>query len=1124
MLNICFLCGIKPNYMHLKKIFPLMIAMIAIPFLMKAQVTTSSITGFVKSDAGAALSGATITAIHEPSGSRYVTVANKTGNFAIQNTLTGGPYTITVSYVGYQPQTISNATLVLGEPFIANVTMSTNAGALTGVVVSARTRAGFRSKTGASTSFNAKQLATLPSLTRSITDFTRLTPQANGNNFAGRDGRFNNLQIDGANLNNNFGLSTDPQPGGGANPVSVDAYDEISVNIAPYDVRQSGFTGAGINVITKSGTNTFHGSAYGYYRDQSFNGKNVGSTVLTITPQKNRVYGATVGGPIIKNKLFFFLNAEREIADLPNANTFVPTGSGASGTVSAAPKDSLVAFANILKSKYGYDAGAYDNRPNYVTENRKLLGKINWNISSKHKLVLKYSDFKGTDQAPLNGSSVPNSGAGGFIVGSAASQTRLPNNRNSLQSIGFANSDYGFDHVVKSATMELNSNFNKRSANQLLLAYTHIQDTRNSPGGIFPTIDIFDTTGNIPGVTKNRNYLSAGTDPFTRNNDVINNVATITDNYTYSAGKHTLTAGATYEYQKVGNAFMGGSEGYYIYNSLNDFRQDKTPAFFSYTYSLVPGQSKVFSANLQVGQIGAYIQDEFNVNPNFKLIYGLRVDVPTYLKQPLENTAISALSFPDKGGNYQHFSTGKWPKATPLFSPRIGFRWTVPDEKGMVLRGGTGVFTGKIPFVFLTNMPSNSGVYQNGAVLNTPAQLAGLTFNPNPDAYIGKFPSTITATAPGSFVLIDPKFKFPQVFRTNFGMDKQLGRGWNATIDILFTKDLNAVKMRNANLKDPTVSLLGEDNRKFFPSTTPAAAKYVYPNLAGVGKGGTVIVLENTKKGYSFSATAQVSKSFSNGLFGSLSYTYSAAGEVSSNPGSQATSAWQSIINKGTPNAEEEYTSAYTTPHRILGAMSYRFEYVKHLASTLSLYYEGAFQSRYSFIVGGDLNNDGNNASDLMYIYAKGTDVPFVAVAGKYTVADQQAAYDKLVANSPYLRKHKGQYATRNSALTPWYNRVDARFLQDIFVTTGKVKNTLQFSVDVINLPNLIDKNWGFKSQFILNNPLTLKAVDALGNPTYTLAEYSPTPTTKALATTPFQKNVSTTSTWGIQLGLRYIF
>jgi outer membrane receptor protein involved in Fe transport len=1106
--------------MKFTRILPLLLAALMAPFLMNAQVTTSSITGFVKSDKGEALEGATITAIHQPSGTKYITLTKKDGNFTLPNTRVGGPFQLTVEFVGFEPQTIDNITLNLGEPYIADVTLSEKANVLSEITIAATTNRPTTSKTGASTVFNSRQIASSPSLTRSITDFTRLTPQASGNNFAGRDGRFNNLQIDGANLNNNFGLSTDPLPGGGASPISIEAFDEISVNIAPYDVRQSGFTGAGLNVITKSGTNTFHGSAYGYYRDQSFNGTHAGKVELTPTPQKNKVYGATLGGPIIKNKLFFFMNAEWENQSTPNPNTFIPTGSNASGTVSAAPKDSLDKFRDVLKTKYNYDAGAYDNRPNFITKNRKLLAKIDWNISNKHKLTVKYSDFKGSDQSPLNGSSVPNSGAGQFSIrGISGTQSRLPNNRNSAQSIGFSNSDYATDHIVKSGTLELNSNFNSKVSNQLLLAYTHINDVRNSPAGIFPTIEIFDADGTVDGVTKGRNYMSAGTDPFTRNNEVINNIATITDNFTYFAGKHTLTAGATYEYQKVGNAFMGGSESYYIYNSLNDFITDATPAFFSYTYSLVPGQPKVFSADLKLGQLGVYVQDEFNINQNFKLTYGVRGDLPTYLEKPIENTAITALQFPDKDGVMTNFSTGKWPKAKLLLSPRVGFRWRVPDEKGLVLRGGTGVFTGKIPFVFLTNMPSGSGVYQNGAVLNTPELLAGVTFNPNPDAYLSKFPSTITAKAPGSFTLIDPNFKFPQVFRTNFGIDKQLGNGFVATVDLLYTKDLNAVKMRNANLVAPSASLTGADNRLYYPTSAPK----VNPGV------GTVIVLENTKKGYSFASTAQLSKSFSKGFFGSIAYTYTLATEVSPNPGSQATSAWQSIINRGTPNDEELYNSAYSVPHRVVGNLSYRFEYANHFATTISLYYEGANQARYSYIIGGDLNNDGNSTSDLMFIYAKGSEVPFVdatvtsggVTTVKYTVAQQQAAYDELIANTPYLKKHAGQYAERNSALTPWYNRMDARILQDFYVKTGNTKHTLQFSVDVINLPNLLNKDWGIRDLYILNNPLTRKSSAGAASPTYNLAENS---TTKQLINTPFQKNTSFSTTWGMQLGLRYIF
>ncbi|GAC1592142.1 MAG: carboxypeptidase regulatory-like domain-containing protein [Ginsengibacter sp.] len=1053
---------------------------------LQAQVTTSSISGFVKNSKGEVLSGATITAIHQPSGTKYVTLSKKDGNFTLANTRVGGPYQITINYVGYDPQVLNNVTLNLGDPYNADVVMTEKNAVLSAVTITTQRARISPPKTGASTILGARQIATLPTFSRSLNDFTRLTPQANGTNFAGRDGRFNNLQIDGANLNNNFGLSSDPQPGGGANPISIDSYDEISINIAPYDVRQSGFTGAGINVITKSGTNTFHGGGYGFYRDQSFNGKKVFDSVLKQTPQKAKVSGFTLGGPIIKNKLFFFANAEWENTSQPSGNNFLPTGSTAGTGNSASPVDSLNKFRDFLKTKYNYDAGDYQNLPNFVVKNRKLLGKINWNINNIHKLSLKYSDFKGSDQSLVNGSSVPNSGAGGFVIrgqNPAAPISRLPNNRNSAQSIAFSNSNYGTNHIVQSTSLELNSNFSNKISNQLLLTYTHIQDTRFSPGGIFPTIEIFDADGTVAGVTKGRNYMSAGTDPFTRNNDVINNIANLTNNFTYYAGRHTLTAGITYEYQKVGNAFMGGSESYYVYNSLNDFITNQAPAFFSYTYSLIPGQPKVFSADLKLGQAGAYIQDEFNINSQFKLTYGIRGDLPNYLKQPLENSAITALSFPDKDGTMTHFNTGRFPKAKLLISPRVGFRWRVPEEN-LTVRGGTGIFTGKIPFVFLTNMPSNSGVYQTGSVINSPADLASITFNPDPDYYLNKFPSSITAKAPGSFVLIDPNFKFPQVFRTNLGLDKSLGHGFTATVDLMYTKDVNAVKMRNANLKDPTATLNGIDNRPYFPSTTLASDKFVYPNLAGTGKGGTAIVLENTTKGYSINSTIQLSKSFSKGFYGSIAYTYTLATEISSNPGSQATSAWQSIVNVGTPNAEELYNSAYSVPNRVVGTLSYRFEYLKHLATTVSLFYEGANQFRYNYVVGGDLNQDGNNASDLMYIYKKGTDVPFVVFKNadgstKYTVAQQQAAYDQFIASNSYLKRHAGQYAERNSALAPWYNRVDARILQDIFINAFGQRNTLQFSADIINLPNLISKTMGVHSFTTVTNPLSFKGVDA---------------------------------------------
>jgi hypothetical protein len=605
-----------------------------------AQVTTSSITGTI-SDGAEALPGANVVAVHEPSGTQYGTLTNAGGHFAIPNARVGGPYTITVTFIGYQTLKLSEVYLKLGQPYVYNGAMKQQASELDEVIISdAASLASER--TGASTNINSTQLSTMPTISRSITDFTRLTPQANGNSFGGRDGRYNNIQVDGANLNNNFGLSSDPLPGGGNSPISLDAYDEITVNIAPYDVRQSGFTGAGINAVTKSGTNTFKGSGYTLFRNEKFLGTEVGDQDISssIVDSKNTIYGITLGGPILKNKLFFFVNAEREEGNRPGI-TFSPTGGSGSGIVSSTPIDSLRKFSDHLKNTYGYETGAYDNFPNFGSENTKLLFKIDYNINNDHRLTFKFSSFKSTNDQQLNNTSVPN-GGGFSVTGRAGTITRLPFSRFSNTSMSFANSNYGFEDKVRTGTLELNSSINEKMSNQLLATITKINTDRIFNGPVFPTIDIFD------GVSGN-NYMSAGMDPFTNNNRVVNDIYTITDNFTYYMGKHTITAGGTYEFQKVGNMFMAPSNSHYIYNSLNDFITDQAPVYFAYTYSLVPGQSSVFSAELKVGQLGIYAQDEYTMD-NLKLTFGIRGDVPIYTEDPLENPAVSAMQFYDKDG------------------------------------------------------------------------------------------------------------------------------------------------------------------------------------------------------------------------------------------------------------------------------------------------------------------------------------------------------------------------------------------------------------------------------------------------------------------------------------------
>lgn len=1083
----------------------IMVAVLA-TLITTAQVTTSSISGVVKTADGQPIEGASLVAVHTPSGTQYSALAKKGGVFTLPGLRTGGPYTLKISFTGLKVETVNDIYLLLGEPFVINPTLIDESKVLSEVVVNSLKKKSSGDKSGgASTVINQRMLNTLPTISRSINDFTRLTPQANGTSFAGRDGRFNNTQVDGANLNNNFGLSSDPLPGGGASPISIDAIEEVSVNIAPFDVRQSGFTGAGINAVTKSGTNTLKGTVYGLYRNQDFNGLNVGSVKLPAqVKSSNQIYGATLGGAIIKNKLFFFGSYEEEERSQPGI-AFSPRGGSGAGNVSNTSVDSLNKFANHLRTAYGYDPGSFDNFPNFTAKNTKILAKIDWNINNQHKLTLKYSDLSSFNDQQLNGTSIPNNPS--FRpVGASGTISRLPNNRFSLNSMSFANSNYKFKDVVRTGSLELNSNFGGRFSNQFIATFSKIQATRSVAGGIFPTIDIFNNNG--------QNYMSAGSDPFTRNNDVKNDVFTVTNNFTYYAGKHTFTFGGTYEYQSVGNMFMPGSASYYAFNSLDDFINNRAPAAFSYTFSLDPAKTAVYAAELKVGQLGFYAQDEYNVNENFKLTYGIRVDKVLYPEAPLENPNVTALAFPNKDGVPTNYKTSEWPTNKSLyFSPRVGFRYKI-DEENIVFRGGTGLFTGRIPFVYLTNMPGNSQMYQASQAVTNPALLGNFLFNPNPDAYRGSF-SPVAGVLPNNanVVLMDKDFKFPQIWRTNLAFDKKLGKGWAFTVEALVTKDINAVIMRNANQRDPNAVLNGGgDTRARFATT---ADRRLYSNI------GSAIVLENASRGNSGSLTFQVTKTSASGFSGMFAYTKSYANELTANPGAQATSTWQSNPTTGTQNDQQLFNSAYVNPDRFITSISYKFNYGKHFATTIGLFGELARGNNYSYTYNGDLNNDGNNSSDLMYIDNTPNFVAQAASGGNpaRTAAEQLAAWQQLVQNTPYLLKNVGKYAGRNDAYLPWISRFDLRIVQDIFTNIGVRKHTIQLTADIFNVGNMFFKKAGVRQIVTTSQPLVFRGYDATGRPTFNLQQQN-----GQLVTKPWQSNLSLASTWSMQLGVRYIF
>jgi outer membrane receptor protein involved in Fe transport len=1092
------------------------------------QVTNTTITGTVVSRDGKPLEGASIEAIHLPSGSTYGGIASKTGNFSIPGARSGGPYRITISYAGYEPSVLENITLILGEPYSIAAVLDDGTKDLTEVVVTSTKRRSAVDRTGASTNINNTLIQRLPTINRSIGDFTRITPQANGNNFAGRDGRLNNIQIDGANLNNNFGLSTDPLPGGVNQPISIDAIDEISVNVSPFDVWQGNFTGAGINVITKSGTNTLHGSAYGYRRTEAMNGARVGGAKLPPQlDQTNTIYGATLGGAIIKNKLFFFASFEKETQDRPGI-LFSPAGGSGNGNVSATPVDSMRRLSNFLRERYNYETGVFDNFPNFKVENHKLLARIDWNINKMHKLTARYQEMVGYNDVITNATSVPTNPS--FIPpGATSARTNLPNARFGLQSMSFYNSIYGFDNTVRSGTIELNSNKAGKWSNQFLGTFSTIRTTRSTPSQVFPIIDIFNNNTN--------NYMSVGYEPFSFNNDVKNNIFTLTNNFKIYRGKHTYTFGGWYEQQYVGNMFMPASQSSYVFRSLDDFIGNRAPISYATTYSLIPGQSAVFSAEMKIAQAALYAQDDIVFNDRVKMTVGLRGDMPIYLEDPLTNPLLLSLPFPDKNGNPTNYNTGVWPKSRLLLSPRVGIRWDVFGDRKTIIRGGAGIFTGRIPFVWLTNMPSNSQMYQASAsVTNTTpgANMNDFLFNPDPNAYVNRFPTTAGTSWPNNAatVFVDPNFKFPQVARINAAVDQKLGdNGWSITLEGIYQKDINAVTMRNANLPNPQGSFSGIDNRpRYLLSTTSGrgdSARRIYNGFREVNGQrpniGSAIVLENTNRGGGVIFTAEIKKTSPKGFSGSLAYNYTMVLDVAGNPGSVAASFWSGNPSVNTQNNIALAMSGVAVPHRIIASASYRFEYFKNAATTITLFYQGAHQFNFSYTYQNDLNGDGN-ASDLIFIPKDRSQINLLPITGTtpFTVDQQWEALDKFISSDNYLDRNRGGYAARNAALVPWVHNLDLNIQQDLFKNIGKNRHTIRFTADILNFTNMLNRDWGIRKQRILNNmPLISAGVNAQGQPQYRMQTIS---SGRELPTSAFVNNVSVASTWGAQIGLRYIF
>ena len=1082
----------------LLKIVSVILVVVGFVGSVNAQVTTSSITGSIK-DSKESLPGAGIKATHTPTGTVYTTTTNNDGRYNIPNARVGGPYRLEFSFVGYQTKVVEDIYLKLGDATVLNVQLDDNVNTLKDVVITG-SASGSKSKIGAATSISRQQIAELPAISRSITDLTKLTPQSssagNGFSFAGRNALFNSLTLDGAQMNNVFGLSALPGGQTGAQPFTLEALDELQINLAPYDVKQSGFTGAGVNAVTKSGTNKFSGSIYTYYKNQNLQGYEVGDFTVPKNSGSaftNKQVGFTLGGPILKDKLFFFVNGEISRRSAPFSTIQVNRGTTGAG-ISRVTLNDMLTVKNLVASRFGYDAGDIDGYSN-LTEADNITARLDWNISNSQKLTIRYNYLNSfEDKAPS---------------GSGSRNGRGP----SVNSMIFSNLRYKQFNNMNSITAELNSRFGNKFANNLQLIYTGFRDYREQNGGAFPLVDIEDGANN--------NYISLGSEPFSGLNRLNQDIYTLNNNFNIFAGNHTITLGGTVGYQKFANAFGQFFSGQFRYRSLSDFvaaangNTSIVPLQYQLTYSADPNNPTPYAIFSQM-PVAFYAQDEWYVKPNFKLSYGVRMDLPIYTADIPSNPLVTAMSFRDG----EKLDVGQLPKTQMLFSPRLGFNWDVFKNSNLIVRGGSGIFTGASTGVWLTNQAGNTGLMFGQDFLTNPTNRP---FNPNPSAYI---PANVNVPSTFAINLTAPNFKLPQIWRSSLAIDYKLPGGILATLEGMYTNSINEIYHRNANLVNPAGNYTATgDTRPYFPGVSAtsgnasAGPNRVNSNITNA------IVLDNTSLGYAYNVTAQLQKRFGEIANVMVAYTRSDARDITSNPGSQANSAFSGNPVVGDPNKPVLAYSSFVVRNRVIASVNFNVKLIPNSPTSIGLIYEGSpygdgfGNTRFSYQVAGDVNADGNS-NDLMYVPRDINDILIIPTTGANgeTAQAQWNRLDSYINQDKYLSTRRGQYAERNGAEYPWANRVDVRIMQEIRTMFGKeFGNRFQLSMDIVNFGNLLNKNWGVTEIPSLATPVSYIGRDAAtGRPRYNVRT--------DLGTTTFRDNTGMGSRYQIQIGARYAF
>lgn len=1079
-----------------------------------AQITTSGLNGRV-TEGGEEVIGAHVEAIHQPSGTRYTAVTNTKGQYAINGMRVGGPYQIIVSYIGFETKVVKGVTLQLGETYRQDVLMTENVELLKDVIVTASASKFAGDKNGATTNISNQQMVNMPTVSRSIPDFTRLSPYGgNGMTFQGSDGRTATFTVDGANFNNDFGLTSELP--GSDNPISIEAIEEMQIVISPFDVRQSGFIGGGVNAITKSGTNIFKGTAYVYHQNENIRGDAVDKEQIPGAREKDRktTYGVTLGGPIVKDKLFFFVNGEL-VAKPTIASRWRASQDGIANPetyLSRTTVGDLKTVSDYVYKKYGYDTGSFTNFP-ADEKNYKALVRLDWNINNSNKLAVRYNFTQNRMWYEPN----PTSMDGG---------PRVSGGRMSQYSMSYANSMYAIDNLVHSVSLDLNSRFSNSVSNQLLATFTKKDDVRRVPDGAreFPMIDI---------LKDDQAYISLGYELFSYNNAIHATTWNIKDDVIWYAGDHKVMGGVSFEHQMADNSYMRNGTGYYRYSCLEDFLAGGTPEIVNLTFGY--NDETKPAARVRFNRIAGYLQDDWNMTDRFKLSYGIRLDGFVFNNNDLmTNNELLKVDYDGR-----HIDTGKWPGNSLCVSPRIGFVWDVLGNKSLKVRGGTGIFTGRLPLVFFINMPSNSGMIQNNvqigpnikdynlpeAVRNNYGSVGEVLKQFTGDIITDKdvlrqklinmgFAGTINpanGVYSSGMCGVDPSFKMPQVWKSSVAIDYAFPTSFplSVTGEFIFNKNINSATIDDWSV--PSVAgfarFNGADNRAIFHN--------------GYQTNSSLYVLRNTGKGYGYTASVTLNARPFGWMDFMASYTYSVHKEITSLPGSSASSVLNYIGTVDGPNLNNMklHDAINTIPHRFIAALNLHDKCCNHY----SIIYEAWNGSRNStYMLVNDMNND-SYSFDLLYIP---TDEQVASKQFRFTSGDDRDRFMAYVHNNDYLSKHQGEYAGTYATHSPFVHRVDFSFKHDFQVNWGNTNHKLQLSFDMKNVLNLFNSSWGVMKY---GNPnftganddfrvLKYEGVDADGYATFS------TPAAINGDTKTWVKYHDLSQCWYASIGAKYFF